>query len=215
MGNGRIPRIVTYAITDLVMFKVGPFSGFPTTQGAPVEDFFANIPTPIIMKGDGRVYNHIAIHAASWHPGASAPSDSDIGIFHTIAFDAVSDDEVHHTLLIPFRMEAGTSIAVGVDWAYAGGADAGTVCWALEHKCIMAGEALAGGTTTIAETSPGSHTSGQLVRTTFTDQIAGCVAHDVLGLHLYRDVSEDTLGTDAELVSLHLEFTRDKHGLAV
>jgi len=192
--------------------KVGPFSGFPTTEGSPVEDFFAHIPSPVTLVGDGRVYNHIAVHAANWHPGASAPSDSDIGIFHTIAFDAVSDDEVHHTLLIPFRMEAGTSISVGVDWAYTGGADAGTVCWALEYKSIMAGEALAGGTTTIAETSAGTHTSGQLVRTTFTDQITGCAAHDVIGLHLYRDVSEDTLGTDAELVSLHLEFTRDKMG---
>jgi len=149
------------------------------------------------------------------HKGSSAPADADIGIFHTIAFDAASDDEAHYTLLIPHRMEAGTCITAVVDWAYDGAPDAGTVCWNIEYKCIEAGEALVGGTTTITKTTAGTHTSGQLVRTAFTDQLEGCAAHDAVGLHLFRDTSEDTLATDAELVVLHLEFTRDKHGEAV
>lgn len=215
MANGRIPRITAYAKTDLVLFKVAPFSGFSTNEGAPIEDFFANIPTPIIMTGDGRVYGHIDIPASNFHKGATAPTDADIGLFHTLAFDASNDDEVHYTLLIPHRMEAGTDITVRVDWAYDGGADAGTVCWNIEHRCIEPGEALVGGTTTITETTAGSHTSGELVRTTFTDQIEGCVAHDAVAIHLFRDVSEDTLATDAELIELHLEFTRDKFGEAV
>jgi len=212
MGNGRIPRIIAYAKTDLVMFKVGPFSGFPTTEGAPAESFFANIPAPVIMTGDGRVVNHIRIGAMSWHKGAAGPTDSDIGIFHTLAFDKDSDDEVHYDLIVPYRMEAGSGTTVIADWAYTGGADAGTVCWALEYKTIEPGEALAGGTTTITQVSAGTHTSGQLVRTIFTDKILGGVAHDELGIHLYRDVSEDSLGTDAELVAVHMMFTRDKMG---
>ena len=109
-------------------------------------------------------------------------------------------------------MAAGTSITVAVDWAYTGAPDAGTVCWAIVHKCLNPGDAIVGGEATITQTSTGTHTSGELVRTYFADQLAGCVAHDVLGLHLYRDVSEGTLAADAELIAVHLMFIRDKHG---
>jgi len=212
MTRGRIPIITNYATTDLVHLKVDPYGGFPTSQAAPVSSFFSHIPSQIIMTGDGRVYSHINIPASSLHKGVTAPADADIGLFHTLAFDAANDDEVHYTLLIPHRMEAGTGIRVRVDWAYDGGADAGTVCWNIEYRCIEPDEALVGGSTTITETTAGSHTSGQLVRTTFTDQIEGCVEHDAVAIHLFRDVSEDTLATDAELIELHLEFIMDKLG---
>lgn len=166
------------------------------------------------MEGTARVNNHIRVGAHQWKIGATAPTAAYIGIYPTLAFDAANDDEVHYNLIIPHRMAAGTDIVVVADWAYDGGQDNGTVCWALEYKTIEPGEALAAGTTTISETSAGTHTTGVLVRTTFTSKITGCVAHDNLGLRLYRDVSEDTLGTDAELVAAHFAFVRDKHGEA-
>ncbi len=161
------------------------------------------------------MYSHVDIPAPAFHKGVTAPADADIGLFHTLAFDAANDDEAHYTLLVPYRMETGASITARIDWAYDGAPDAGTVCWNIEYKSIEPGEVLAGGTTTITETTAGNHTSGQLVRTTFTDQLEGCAAHDAVGLHLFRDVSEDTLATDAELVAVHLEFIRDKIGDAV
>lgn len=47
--------------------------------------------------------------------------------------------------------------------------------------------------------------------------VVGAVAHDDLGLRLYRDVepvsgSEDTLGADACLIQVHFAFTMDKLG---
>ena len=216
MTRGRIPRITAPAKTDLVLLKVDPFftTGFSRHMGSPVEDFFANIPSQAGLTGDGRVYSHINIPASSLHKGSTAPTDADIGLFHTLAFDAANDDEAHYTLLIPHRMEAGTGIRVRIDWAYDGAPDAGTVCWNIEHRCIEPGEALVGGAITITETTAGTHTSGQLVRTTFTDQIEGCVAHDAVAIHLFRDISEDTLATDAELIELHLEFIMNKLGEA-
>ena len=111
-------------------------------------------------------------------------------------------------------MVAGSEIAIHVDWCYTGGADAGTVCWGVEYKNITSGEALVGGTTTTTKVSAGGHTSGQLVRTVFDTGITGAVAHDVLGVRLYRDVSADTMAADAELVQVHFEFLMDKLGEA-
>jgi len=210
--NGRIPIITNYKATDLVHFKVDPYGGSPSSQATPVSNFFGNIPSHIVLADGAKVYNHARVGAASWTHGASAPSDAFEGIYPTLAFDAVSDDEAHFSLIVPWRMEAGTDIAVVASWVYNGGDDAGTVCWGLEYKSVAAGEALVGGTTTITQVSAGTHTSGQLVRTEFTDKIIGCVSHDELGLRLYRDVGGDTLATDAELVSVHFAFIRDKHG---
>lgn len=159
-----------------------------------------------------RVYRHIRVAAPSWSPGVAGPTSNIVGIFPTLAFDAASDDEVLYSLFVPYRLAAGSEIGVGIDWCYTGGADAGTVCWGIEYKSIMAGEALVGGTTTRTETSPGGHTSGQLVRTTLTTGVTGTVAHDVLGIRLYRDVSADTLATDAELIEVHFEILMDKLG---
>jgi len=87
MTNGRIPIITNYKTTELVHLKVNPYGGNPWSMATPTSNFFGNIPTPIIMSGDGRVYNHIRIGAPSFHKGTSAPADSDIGIFHTLAYE--------------------------------------------------------------------------------------------------------------------------------
>ena len=216
MSIGRLPQITNYKATDWMYIFADPFGGMPEWKATPASNFFGNIPTPIVMSGAGRVINHVRIAAPSWRPGANAPAEAFIGIYPTLAFDTSADDEVHYDIIVPLRMAAGTGIMVIADWAYDGGADAGTVCWALEYKSIIPGEALVGGTTTITQISAGTHTSGQLVRTIFADEIEGCVAHDELGLRLYRDVDNgDTLATDAELVAIHFMFTSDKMGEAV
>ena len=51
-----------------------------------------------------------------------------------------------------------------------------------------------------------------MVRTTLTTGITGAVAHDVTGLRFYRDVSGDTLDTDAKMIQVHVEFIQDKLG---
>ncbi len=156
--------------------------------------------------------NHVRVTAPSWSKGVAAPIEGYIGIFPTLEFDAVHDDEAHYSLIVPFKIQSGSVIDVHVDWAYEGGADAGTVCWGLEYKNVAVGEALVGGTTTILGTSPGGHTTGTLVRTTLATGIVGAVEHDVIGLRLYRDISGGTLAVDASLIEVHFEVTEDKLG---
>ena len=164
------------------------------------------------MAGTGRVIRHVRVAAPSWSPGASAPSAGFVGIFPTLDFDNLTDDDVHYSLIVPYRHAAGTVIQVDVDWCYEGAPDAGTVDWALEYINVAPGEAVAGGTATIHKVSAGNHTSGNLVRTTLDTGIVGAVSHDDLGLRLYRDVSEDTLGVDACLIQVHFCFIMDKLG---
>ncbi len=166
------------------------------------------------LYGTARVRKHLFIGAVSWHRGSSAPDDSDIGIFHTIAFDSTSDDEVHYTLLIPHDHVTGSEIDIDLDWAYTGGDDNGTVCWVIEYKSVAPNEAIVGGTTPTSETTAGNHTSGNLNRETFTIGITGAVGHEAFALHLYRDVSEDTMSADAELIAVHLSYLSDKLGEA-
>jgi len=163
----------------------------------------------------GLTRNHIRIAAPSWHPGVSGPAESDVGIFHTLAFDKDSDDESHYVILVPFKMKAGTTIKVEVDWCYTGAQNNGIVCWGLEYLCLAEGETVAGSTTTRTETTAGSHLTGKLIRTEFTTGIAGAVSDDLIGLHLYRDVSgevADPLTTDVEMIAVHFHFIMDKLG---
>ena len=165
------------------------------------------------LTGTARVRRHIRVAAPSWQGGGTAPTPGFVGILPVLGFDHTTDDEVHYSLLCPFRMVAGTEIDFLVDWCYTGGADAGTVCWNLEYINLTTGEAVAGATTTRTKTTAGNHTSGQLVRTVFAAGITGAVAHDVIGLRLWRDVSEsDSLGTAAKLVQAHFMFVMDKLG---
>ena len=164
------------------------------------------------MYGLAKVYQHLRIGAMEWHPGASPPADSDIGIVHTIAFDKDSDDEVHYTLICPARMESGSEIGVYVDWAYTGTQDNGTVIWGLEYINLNKGETIDGSTTTRTVTSAGTHATGKLVRTTFGTGIAGAYAHEDIAIRFYRDVDADTLNTDAHLIQVHFMVTVDKIG---
>ncbi|GAH64811.1 unnamed protein product, partial [marine sediment metagenome] len=139
------------------------------------------------------------------------------GVFFTVDFDSSADDEIWYTLIIPSRWDTSTDIVFAIDWFYDGVQDNGTVCWTLEYKGVKAGEAVVGAGTTIIQTSAGNHTTGQMVRTLFITKIlaTNLEEHDTLGLRLYRDVSEDTLGTDARVLNTHFHFTKNKLGQAI
>ena len=162
----------------------------------------------------GKVIRHLRVGAASWDHGASAPAEGHDGPFVYLAFDAATDDEVHYTVIVPYRWDNSVDVEFAVDWYYTGAQDNGTVCWALEYKAIKAGEIVTGGSTTITKTSVGTHITGQMVRTTFTTKILASNLEfgDALGFKLYRDVSADTLVADARLLNTHFHFTMNKLG---
>jgi len=168
----------------------------------------------LTLLGTARVKNHVRVGAASWKVGGTAPIPGFVGICPVLKFDSATDDEAHYSLLIPYRLLAGSTIDVIVDWCYTGGQDDGTVCWKLDYANVAPGEAVDAGVTTITVTTGGTHPTGDLIRSTLLVGIEGTVAHDDLELHLWRDVSEDTLGTSADLVQVHFEYVRDKLGLA-
>jgi len=168
----------------------------------------------INLHGTARVLRHIRVAAPSWSSGVTAPSSGFVGVLPVLCFDKTTDDSVHYSILCPYRIATGSTIDFGVDWTYEGTQDNGTVCWAIEYINLTTGETVAGTTTTRTETTAGTHTTGTMIRTIFTTGITGAVAHDVIGIRLYRDTSADTLDTDACLIQTHFEFIMDKLGEA-
>ena len=166
------------------------------------------------LTGIARVERHLRVGAESWQKGVSAPTEGFEGVFATLDFDDTADDEAYYTLIVPHRWDSTVDIEFAVDWFYDGTQDDGTVCWNLEYKGIKAGEAVTGAGTIITQTTAGSHTTGQMVRTTFTAKIlaSNLEAGDTLGLRLFRDISEDTLGTNARLINTHFHFVMNKLG---
>ena len=166
----------------------------------------------LTLFGDAKVKRHVRIIAPSWKKGTTAPTDAQVGIFPVYSFDKSGDDIVYYSLIVPYRIETGSKIVVTVDWCYTGTNDVGTVHWNLSYINIDIGDSVDGIVNYINQTSTGNHVSGKLVRTQLTGDIKGSVAHDLLGLRLIRDTSEDTLDTDAHMIQVHFEFTEDKLG---
>ena len=173
----------------------------------------------ITLHGGARAIYHLAIGAPAWHLGAAAPTQGFDGVFDYLAFDDSTDDDVHFTVMVPYKWDNTTDLSFMVDWYYTGGQDNGTVCWALDYKSIKAGEAVTGGEYTIAKTSAGNHATGDMVRTMFTATISGVHLEraDTLGLRLYRDVDGalddgDTLTTDARMLNTHVHVTQSRLG---
>ncbi len=154
----------------------------------------------------------VTVPAPDWRLAGGAPSEAIVGIFPVLSFSNGADNFCFYSLLIPYKLKAGTTIQVDVDWCYTGSQDNGTVCWELDYILVASGETVDGATTTIPKTTGGSHTVGELVRTTLDTGIIGAVAGEMLGLCLWRDVSEDTLATDAKLIQVHFRITVDKLG---
>ena len=165
----------------------------------------------LTLVGTARVLRHIRVGAGSWKLGASGPTAAMLSVFPALYFDDASDDEVHYEIIAPHRMAAGSVINVIVDWCHQTALDTGTVTWKLEYNCVAVGENVAGATTTIAATS-GASVVDLLQRTTLVTGITGAVAHDIIGMRLYRDVGTGTLTGDAILIDVHFEFTMDKLG---
>lgn len=164
------------------------------------------------LFGNARVNQHIRVTAPSWKKGVTAPTDTQIGIFPVYSFDKSSDDIAYYSLIVPYKIETSSKITVSVDWCYIGANDVGTVHWKLTYINVATGELVDGVTTDIEQTSTGNHVSGNLIRTYLAGNIEGAIAHDILGLRLMRDTSEDTLDTDAHMIQVHFHFIQDKLG---
>ena len=114
MGNGRIPRKTAPAKTDLVIIKADPFSGFPTTQGSPVEDFFANIPSPVELTGDGKVESEFTVQATNLDKGNQGPDAVILGNTLGYSYD-IGDDSVF-SFEIPYDCDTSEDLEIEIYW---------------------------------------------------------------------------------------------------
>ena len=172
------------------------------------------------LHGTGRVKQYLRVAAPSMRTGGGVPAEERESVFWTLDFDNLDDEIAYYTLSIPHFWDASVDVEFLVDWFYDGAGspgtveDAGTVCWGLEYNSIKAGEFVTGAGTSITKVSAGNHSSDKLVRTAFTDKllVSNLEAGDILGLEIYRDVSEDTLAQDARLLAIYFCFTQNKLG---
>lgn len=118
MTKGRIPRITAPAKTDLVLMKVDPFGGFPTTEGSPVEDFFAHIPSPVILTGNGRVTKYSWLPASSARaPGVKPATYVDHGISGAWRFADGQEEYIHVNLMVPADMDLSEDSVICFGWS--------------------------------------------------------------------------------------------------
>ena len=164
----------------------------------------------LTLLGTARVHRYIRVSAPSFAPGATAPTASRLSVFPTYIF-AVNDD-VHYSLICPFRMEAGSVIDVFVDFTHRDAVDTGTAEWQLEYRCVQANNAedVTGATSTIAGTS-GATAQHELTRVQLATGITGAVAGDVIGMIL-KHIGGGTIGVNVDLVQVHFHLTMDKLG---
>lgn len=173
----------------------------------------------IVLHGTARVTRHIYISPAILKlPAANYPSTGLVGLFPTLDYDAGATDESAYTEVeVPFRWDSSTDIEVEIAWTYEGSQDDGFVVWGIEYKGVKAGEAVTGAGTSITQKSAGTHTTGQMVRTTFSTKVlhGNIEADDDLGVRVYRhssDGANDTLAVDAKLINVHLHMIMNKLG---
>jgi len=116
MTRGRIPRITAPAKTDLVLLKVDPFftTGFSRHMGSPVEDFFSNIPSPVILTGDGRVKSEFTVQAVNLDRGNQGPDAVILGNALGYSYD-VGDDSVF-SFEIPYDCDTSEDLKIEVYW---------------------------------------------------------------------------------------------------
>lgn len=166
------------------------------------------------LYGTARISRHLRIGAGSLKVGASSPTAGFTGVYPHLSFSHVVSQEAHYRTIIPRRWDSSTDMEICFDWLYTGAQDNGTVKWGLEYASKKEGEDPATGSITISNASPGSHTTGQLVRTYLTTKILATNLEklDLLGMRIFRDRANDTLGTGAILLGIHIHLTINKLG---
>ena len=154
------------------------------------------------------VNRHIRVSAASWKPGATAPTESRLSVFPTLIFTV--GDDAHYSLICPFRMKINSTVNVVVDFTHRDAVDVGTAEWTLEYNNVAVGESVTGATTTISGIS-GPTAQHDLTRVELTTSIIGAVAHDDIGMILSH-TNGGTIGVNVDLIQVHFEFVMDKLG---
>lgn len=197
----------------------GDFNISQLAIGSDVNNSFFNSNGFLTMTGGARVTRHLNVGAASWKKGATAPTEGFSGLFPHLSFADNAQEEAHYSVIVPSRWDETTDIEVAIDWYYTGAQDNGNVVWAVDYLGIKAGEDPTAGGTSITKTTAGNHTTGQMVRTTFTTEIlaANLEEYDIMALKVWRNGTAeptDDLTKAAIMLAVHIHFTENKLGAA-
>ena len=216
MTNGRIPRLTAPAKTDLVLMKANPFSGESTNEGSPVEDFFANIPSPVTLVGDGRVAKNAWLPAsAARAPGVKPATYVDHGISGAWRFADAQEEYIHMNLMIPDDMDLSEDCTICLGWSST------TTSQDCDWEIAYLISTIDSDTTAAADDTEQSYEESSsvaegLVRSGFCTIAGGTiVATDVcFHLQIMRDGNDgsDNLGAAAEIHGVVLSYTANKIG---
>ena len=216
MTNGRIPRITAPAKTDLVLMKVGPFSGESTNEGSPVEDFFSHIPSPIVLTGDGRVAKNRWMPAsAARAPGASPATYVDHGITGAWRFADNQEQYIHMNLMVPENMDTSEESTICLGWS---STTTSQDCdWEIAYLITAVDEdTAAGADATVQSYEESSSVAEGLVRSAFCVIAGGTISAADICLHIQimRDGNDgsDNLGAAAEVHGVAFTYIANKLG---
>jgi hypothetical protein len=141
-----------------------------------------------------------------------APAALNENDIYVLKFDKDSDEHARWKFRMPPDYDGGT-ITASPEWTCATG-DGGageTVCWSISGLCIGDHEDYGGamGTPQTSTDTWDTDTYCHFGPTTNAITLAGTpAASEAIIIDCMRDVSEDTLGGDAELVGISITFTR-------
>lgn len=158
---------------------------------------------------------NISLPAFCWWPsttsGCAALTKTELGTndvdIQTLDFDTSADEFAQTTVDMPDDWNAGT-ITAKFKWTAASGT--GTVNWALQGRALAEGDALdqawgtAAAVTDTLTTANDEHISDSTAAITLAGTPA---AGQRIHLRIQRDVSEDSLGVDAKLISVFIAYT--------
>jgi len=143
--------------------------------------------------------------------GAGGPTKTEYGTndvdMQSLDFDTATDEYAQWTLAMPSDWDAGTITAVFY-WTAASGS--GTVKFYMQGRSYADSDAIdqAFGTAVGIEDTLITAADVHISSATAAITITGATASELVQIRVYRDVSEDTLGVDANLFGAMVTFTR-------
>ena len=136
-------------------------------------------------------------------PGTRAISSFPIS---TMDFSTSADEFAAFVIQMPKSWNASTLVLQYV-WTYASGS--GTVTWACSAGSYGNSDVISVPTGVVTTTDTGVGANDVHISAEVTETVTSALAEELVLFNIYRDVSADTLSTDAQLLGIRIHYTID------
>ncbi len=173
-----------------------------------------DISQPLTLTGDARVHRH------EWAPATtfrkSGATEGQQGINTHLIFRNNFDDIASYTTYIHYARAADTDLDIELLWYYTGGNQGGDCKWNLTYLAVAhEGEDPTAAGTALSEQAVNIATDDTTGHVHFTIPAAALAEHDTLFLKVWRNGDDDTLGTDALFLGVHIHYVMGSLGQPV